>query len=92
MTVRTKADCEICRTGPCVEIAQELWLTREVTPQEIRNAMFDIGVAKSPGPDGFNSSFFHAIGLKLVLWWYLQSRNSLPLENSLSRSMTRWSP
>ncbi|XP_071727817.1 uncharacterized protein [Rutidosis leptorrhynchoides] len=33
-------------------------MIRPVTPQEIKDAIFDIGDAKSPSPDGYSSSLF----------------------------------
>ena len=35
-------------------------LCRPVTPKEIKSAMFGIGNAKAPGPDGYYSYFFKA--------------------------------
>ncbi|GJS80119.1 RNA-directed DNA polymerase, eukaryota, reverse transcriptase zinc-binding domain protein [Tanacetum coccineum] len=34
------------------------WMIREVTDNEIKDAMFNIGDNKAPGPNGFTSSFF----------------------------------
>ena len=33
-------------------------LTKSITNDEIKNAMFSIGKNKSPGPDGFTAGFF----------------------------------
>ncbi|GJT00726.1 RNA-directed DNA polymerase, eukaryota, reverse transcriptase zinc-binding domain protein [Tanacetum coccineum] len=33
-------------------------MIKEVTDSEIKNALFDIGDNKAPGPDGYNSTFF----------------------------------
>ncbi|GKD10711.1 RNA-directed DNA polymerase, eukaryota, reverse transcriptase zinc-binding domain protein [Tanacetum coccineum] len=33
-------------------------ITSEVTDKEIKEAMFDIGDSKAPGPDGFSTAFF----------------------------------
>nr|GFD48521.1 putative RNA-directed DNA polymerase, eukaryota, reverse transcriptase zinc-binding domain protein [Tanacetum cinerariifolium] len=33
-------------------------MVRDITNEEIKSAMFDIGDDKSPGPDGFTSTFF----------------------------------
>ncbi|XP_071695067.1 uncharacterized protein [Rutidosis leptorrhynchoides] len=33
-------------------------MSRQVTEAEVKEAMFDIGIDKSPGPDGFNSEFY----------------------------------
>nr|GEZ26176.1 hypothetical protein [Tanacetum cinerariifolium] len=37
---------------------EAIWMIREVTDNEIKDAMFNIGDNKAPGPDGFTSSFF----------------------------------
>lgn len=34
-------------------------LTKPVTLEEIRNAVFDIGPDRAPGPDGFTGVFYH---------------------------------
>ena len=34
-------------------------LTKEVTEEEIKQAMFDIGSHRAPGPDGFSDVFYH---------------------------------
>ena len=34
-------------------------LIKEVSEEEIREAMFDIGAHKTPGPDGFSAVFYH---------------------------------
>lgn len=40
-------------------------LTSNVSDEEIKNALFDLGPDKSPDPDGFPPFFFKSIGL----WW-----------------------
>lgn len=37
-------------------------MIRQITKEEIKEAMFDIGDDKSPGPDGFTSAFFKSCG------------------------------
>ena len=38
------------------------WLIREVSDEEIKKALFQMNIDKSPGPDGFNTGFFHKNG------------------------------
>lgn len=53
-----------------VNIAQMHALIKEVTTEEVKEAMFSIKDDKAPGPDGFNSKFFklmwHIVGDSLV--------------------------
>ncbi|XP_074266553.1 uncharacterized protein LOC141589828 [Silene latifolia] len=51
--------CEsVIAAGPILTAAHHEILTAEVSSEEIRKAMFDIGGNKAPGPDGFNSQFY----------------------------------
>ncbi|XP_074313875.1 uncharacterized protein LOC141649075 [Silene latifolia] len=51
--------CEsVIADGPILTAAHHEILTAEVSSEEIRKAMFDIGGNKAPGPDGFNSQFY----------------------------------
>lgn len=43
---------------PRVTAAMNTDLTKEVTEEEIRNAVFTIGADKAPGPDGITAAFF----------------------------------
>lgn len=45
---------------PRVTEQQNTWLTAEVTNEEIRMAVFDLGPHKAPGPDGFNGFFYQS--------------------------------
>lgn len=36
-------------------------LTREVTEDEIKEAVLDIGPHRAPGPDGFTADFYHKL-------------------------------
>ncbi|GKD13427.1 zinc finger, CCHC-type containing protein [Tanacetum coccineum] len=38
-------------------------MIRDVTNQEIRNAMFSMGDNKAPGPDGYSAAFFKKLGI-----------------------------
>ena len=49
---------KVLRSGRCISIDQASGLTYQVSPDEIKAALFSIGVDKSPGPDGFSSAFF----------------------------------
>ena len=37
-------------------------LLKEITVEEIREALFSIEATRAPGPDGFNAVFSNAIG------------------------------
>lgn len=45
---------------PCVSQEWNEQLTRDLTPTEIKEAMFAIHADKAPEPDGFSASFFHS--------------------------------
>ncbi|XP_057476933.1 uncharacterized protein LOC130764649 [Actinidia eriantha] len=49
---------EIVRNGKLLDKSQSLALAFPVTEEEIRNALFSIGVDKTPGPNGYSSLFF----------------------------------
>lgn len=44
---------------PCVTQEWNEMLTRDPSPEEIKEALFAIHADKAPGPDGFSASFFH---------------------------------
>lgn len=44
--------------GPTLDEKHATSLTRDVSEQEIKDALFSIGDDKSPVPDGFTSCFF----------------------------------
>ncbi|XP_074301525.1 uncharacterized protein LOC141632926 [Silene latifolia] len=46
------------RQGKVVSEDQESAMTRAVTDEEIRDALFSIPANKAPGPDGYSSQFF----------------------------------
>ncbi|XP_074277442.1 uncharacterized protein LOC141601077 [Silene latifolia] len=48
----------VIRAGKCLTDEHREILTRFVTDDEIKNAMFSIPGTKAPGPDGYNSQFF----------------------------------
>lgn len=52
--------------GNTLSLEQQMELCKPVTALEIKNAMFSISSNKSPGPDGYSSSFFksnwHIVG------------------------------
>ncbi|XP_071713676.1 uncharacterized protein [Rutidosis leptorrhynchoides] len=43
-----------------IDEAKALLMVREVDAAEIKRAVFDLGLDKSPGPDGFTTEFFRA--------------------------------
>ncbi|XP_022848848.1 uncharacterized protein LOC111371175 [Olea europaea var. sylvestris] len=49
---------EIITNDPLVSLEQGNSLIREITYDEVKEALFDIGDDKSPGPDGYTSCFF----------------------------------
>ncbi|XP_048502731.1 uncharacterized protein LOC125498546 [Beta vulgaris subsp. vulgaris] len=51
---------EIIAQGPCLNLEQQEDLMREITDDEIQQALFSIPVDKSPGPDGFGTTFYKA--------------------------------
>ncbi|XP_022870493.1 uncharacterized protein LOC111389759 [Olea europaea var. sylvestris] len=51
-------DMDILSNGPLVFPEQGDTLVRDVSHEKIKDALFDIGDDKSPGPDGYTSCFF----------------------------------
>lgn len=51
---------EVTHQGNTLTQAQQLLLTLDFSEKEIKDAMSSIHKLKSPGPDGFNSGFFHS--------------------------------
>ncbi|XP_042023164.1 uncharacterized protein LOC121770513 [Salvia splendens] len=49
---------DICRQGPLVSEEDSRVMVRPITVEEIKEALFDIGNDKAPGPDGYSSAFF----------------------------------
>jgi len=47
----------ILRLGTSIPREQVNYLIRGISVQEIKDALFDIGDDKAPGPDGFSSYF-----------------------------------
>ncbi|XP_057460090.1 uncharacterized protein LOC130750511 [Actinidia eriantha] len=54
----TQIDKDILRDGMLVDEAQATDLIREVSDEDIKEALFSIGDDKAPGPDGFSSYFY----------------------------------
>lgn len=63
-------DQEVTQQGPKLSIEQQIRLNDSFTDLEIKEAIFFIPNAKTPGPDGFSSGFFkqcwHKIGPKVI--------------------------
>ncbi|KAL2934380.1 LINE-1 retrotransposable element ORF2 protein [Bienertia sinuspersici] len=57
---REKVQLDVVRMGPILQNHHRLLLQAPITDEEIKKAMFSIPGSKSPGPDGYNSSFFKA--------------------------------
>ncbi|XP_022897441.1 uncharacterized protein LOC111411107 [Olea europaea var. sylvestris] len=51
-------DLNILREGPSLSPEQANSLIKDISPQEIKEALSNIGDEKSPGPDGYSSCFF----------------------------------
>ncbi|XP_074305757.1 uncharacterized protein LOC141640979 [Silene latifolia] len=51
-------ELEVINTGPYLTEELQHMLNQNVTPEEIRKALFSIDKNKSPGPDGYSSGFF----------------------------------
>ncbi|KAL2934382.1 LINE-1 reverse transcriptase-like protein [Bienertia sinuspersici] len=49
---------EVIQAGQIVSAEQAQCLMRPFSMEDVKNALFSIDGGKSPGPDGFNSSFF----------------------------------
>ncbi|KAL2893473.1 hypothetical protein RDABS01_009382 [Bienertia sinuspersici] len=49
---------EVIQAGKIVSAEQAQCLMRPFSMEDVKNALFSIDGGKSPGPDGFNSSFF----------------------------------
>ncbi|CAH9148298.1 unnamed protein product [Cuscuta epithymum] len=51
-------DHSVLGTGPLIEPSVHDSLLSPITNEEIKDALFDIGDDKAPGPDGYSSAFF----------------------------------
>ncbi|CAH9100586.1 unnamed protein product [Cuscuta epithymum] len=51
-------DHSVLGTGPLIEPSVHDSLLSPITNKEIKDALFDIGDNKAPGPDGYSSAFF----------------------------------
>ncbi|KAL2937498.1 LINE-1 reverse transcriptase-like protein [Bienertia sinuspersici] len=49
---------EVIQAGQIISAEQAQCLMRPFSMEDVKNALFSIDGGKSPGPDGFNSSFF----------------------------------
>ena len=54
----TRLNPKIVHYGKLLDQSQSLALALPVTEEEIRKALYSIGVDKAPGPDGYSSLFF----------------------------------
>lgn len=53
-------DFDILQNGPMINSEDCPTLIKSVTSDEIKEALYDIGDDKAPGPDGYTSTFFKA--------------------------------
>ncbi|KAI3450765.1 hypothetical protein Pfo_007430 [Paulownia fortunei] len=53
-----RIDCGVLSSGSRITDQQAEALISDISDHEIKEALFDIGEDKSPGPDGFTSCFF----------------------------------
>ncbi|XP_020243219.1 uncharacterized protein LOC109821445 [Asparagus officinalis] len=51
-------DRNIIKTGPCLTETQVRDLSKPVSKEEIKEAIFSMSDNKAPGPDGYSASFF----------------------------------
>lgn len=51
-------DAEILSRGPLLPKNEAMTLVKDISRQEIKDALFSIGDDKSLGPDGYSSCFF----------------------------------
>jgi hypothetical protein len=51
-------DIDVIQSGPCLHASSHESLLAPVSNDDIKNALFDIGNDKAPGPDGYSSFFF----------------------------------
>lgn len=51
-------DRDIINSGYCLSAEENDALTRPVSTEEIKNALFNINIDKSPGLDGYTSAFY----------------------------------
>ncbi|XP_020243149.1 uncharacterized protein LOC109821370 [Asparagus officinalis] len=51
-------DIDIIHKGPCLNDLQARELSKPVTKEEIRSAIFSMPDDKAPGPDGYNAAFY----------------------------------
>ena len=51
-------DVDRIAVGPTISVEQCIMLISPVTIAEIKEALWDVGDDKSPGPDGFGARFF----------------------------------
>ncbi|XP_020266029.1 uncharacterized protein LOC109841500 [Asparagus officinalis] len=56
----TPPDPVVISKGPILSSNQRIELSKPVTREEIRQAVFTMSDGKAPGPDGFSASFFKA--------------------------------
>ena len=58
MDERRAVKSRLIKEGPILSEARRSFLLKEFSEKDVKDALFDITGSKSPGPDGFSSSFF----------------------------------
>ena len=76
LIVREPIDKEIIQKGSILDIKEQLQLIAPFSDKDIKEAMFSIHPMKSPGLDGYSSSFLEKHGVTLEAKYARQSRNS----------------
>ncbi|KAL2896507.1 LINE-1 reverse transcriptase-like protein [Bienertia sinuspersici] len=64
---RRKVDSGIMEMGPKVSVEQQQLLLDIVSSDEVKAAIWSIGVSKAPGPDGYSSMFYGA-AWEVIVW------------------------
>lgn len=55
---RNHVDSSVVKKGPIVDEEDRLWLCKNFDKNDVKEAMWQIGGDKAPGPDGYSSQFF----------------------------------
>ena len=63
----TEPDDQIIQQGTCLNACHASELSKAVTNDEIKRAVFSMPDNKAPGPDGYSASFINLHGQLLVM-------------------------
>ncbi|KAJ8420487.1 hypothetical protein Cgig2_025401 [Carnegiea gigantea] len=53
---RKRIDPVVIAQGPALSMEQQIWICKDFSDREIKEAIFSIPDTESPGPDGFSNS------------------------------------